>query len=261
MTRKGRPPCPGDPWAFLSPSPVFVPLPGLAAAQQGLPALPWLPSLAPSQGWCGQSRSQHASPQTSLQQTFHPAGLGPAEQDWGSPRVLPRGVQPPPGWAPGPLPLPKALQCHFMPSSWHLCLRQGWDRHRGWLGAGIPPWAGSWGAPGRASNAPEPCTLWDVLERGQGEHGASLPLPQTFPFPKRFPFSFPTPAPGRASPGAQGHHPPSPCVPLSPPLVLGGSSVPALLPPAPGGPTEPLPAATPVQFPFIIPSSHSREVH
>lgn len=205
------------------------------------------PSLpAPSRGCCAPSRSQHASPQTSSQQTFHPAGLGLAERGWGSPRVLPR-VCSPPGlgtWALVP------SQWLFVPSH-ALLLRQGRDGHGGCPGRGVPPCSGV-----QLAEAPALQAL-DVLA-GAGA-AWSIPSPSSDLPLSPSPNPFPKPVPGRAGPGAQGHTPLCPHVPLL--WFLGGSSVPALLPPPPRALTEPLPAATPVQFPFIFPRSHSREVH
>lgn len=222
--KKGCPPRPGGHQAFLSPTPVFVPLPGLAAAGQGLPALPWLPSLAPSQSWRGHQQVPARLPSNQFAANFSPRWAGTGRAGLGEPQGAPTGGAggaAPPGWAPGPLPLPMALLCHSVPSSWHLCPRQGWDRHQGWPGVGVSPWSGCWGTAGRGSSpaALESCVLRDVLAGG----ARSVPSPSSdLPLSQTLPFLLP-----HASPGAQSHsHVP-------PPLVLGGSSVPAPLPPAP----------------------------
>lgn len=146
------------------------------------------------------------------------------------------------------------------PSQWLFCAipcpppgtsALGWDRHQGWPGVGVSPWSGCWGTAGRGSSpaALEPCVLWDVLAGG----ARSVPSPSSdLPLSQTLPFLLPHASPWQGQPGS------TESLPCPPSFGFGGLLSAS---PAPSGPTEPLPAATPVQFPFIIPRSHSREVH
>lgn len=112
-----------------------------------------------------------------------------------------------------------------------------------------------------AEAAQEPWMLWDVLAGGRGSTERPFPFlrpspSSDIPISQTFPFLPPHASPWQGQPGSTGSPPPCPHIP--PPLVLGGLLSAS---PAPPGPTEPLPAAAPVQFPFIVPGSHSREVH
>lgn len=231
----GVPTPPRWPLGLSEPTPVFVSPPGAGSSRArgaGAPIAP-IPRSQPALVWAP------AGPSTPplkpvCSKLFTPLGWDRQSGTGAAPGCSHgrcRGCSPPGLGTRAPAP-PSGSPVPFHALFGHLCLRQGWDRH--W-GLGSHP---ALGAGMQLEEAPA-LLLRSPARSGmcwQGEQGAPLPLPQTFPFPKHFPFpfpkhfpfSFPKPAPVRASPGTEGHSPLHPPCPLL--WFWGGSVVPVPLP-------------------------------